>query len=86
MLLLSYSTQILPNVDLNFGLNGIFFFKKPQLKYGQSYSYVTDIDGKLQLSRFQTYAQLSCGTNLTKVTGTFVSAGEALNCILLGYI
>ena len=43
------------------------------------------IIGKIHHSRFQIYAQISCGTNHSKVSGTIMNGVEALSCILLGY-
>ena len=46
----------------------------------------TGIIGKLQLSEFQIYKRFSCGTNHSKASSSYVRVGEALTCILLGYL
>ena len=68
-----------------YNLDFIISFQKG-IADGHSYILDTDIDGKLQLPGYQINAQFSCGTSHSKVSGTYVSAGEAINCILLGYL
>ena len=57
------------------------FFKRHS-----SVTVIATVKKKLQLPGYQINAQFSCGTSHSIVSRAYVSAGEALNCILLGYL
>ena len=53
---------------------------------GQSYTLNSDTFGKLHPSGFPNIGSVFLWTNYSKVSDTYVSAGEAHNHILLGYL
>ena len=57
------------------------FFKRHS-----SVTVIATVKKKLQLPGYQINAQFSCGTSHSIVSRAYVSAGEALNCIRLGYL